>query len=307
MTDNYNIYLGDAIKLFAQIPDETIDCIITDPPYETISGGTPDNDCVSRPTGILSKNDGKIFQHNNIDITTWISECYRVLKNNTHIYVMTNFLNLEHYLASIRAVGFDIHNLLVWEKNNATPNRWYMKNCEYIIFARKGAAKPIFNCGTKTVLQFKNVKERIHPTEKPLDLLECLITNSTSPNEIILDPFGGSFSTALAAIKTGRQAISFEIDENYYNLGKERLENFDPNNIEVVKPKIKPLTSNQEIILKVLKENPEKDFSGAELSEITGLTSRTCSGCITPLCSAGWAEKTNSSSPYRIRFKNKVE
>lgn len=307
MNDKYQLFLGNAINLFQQIEDETIDCIVTDPPYETISGGTPDNDCVSRPTGILAKNDGKIFEHNDIDITVWIKECYRVLKPSTHIYIMTNFLNLEHYLSEIRKAGFDIHNLLIWEKNNATPNRWYMKNCEYIIFARKGAAKPIFNCGTKTVLQYKNVKDRLHPTEKPLDLLECLITNSTSPEEVVLDPFGGSFSTALAAIKTGRRAISFEIDENYYNLGKERLENFDPNNIEIVKPKVKPLTANQETILKVLRENPEKDFSGAELGEITGLTSRTCSGCITPLCSAGWAEKTNSSSPYRIRFKNKAE
>ena len=121
-------------------------------------------------------------------------------------------MNLEHYLTEIRKVGFEIHNLLIWEKNNATPNRWYMKNCEYIIFARKGAAKPINDCGSKTVLQFKNVKDRIHPTEKPIDLLELLITNSTLPGDTILDPFGGSFSTALAAIKTGRKAISFEID-----------------------------------------------------------------------------------------------
>lgn len=307
MNDKYQLFLGNAINLFQQIEDETIDCIVTDPPYETISGGTPDNDCVSRPTGILAKNDGKIFEHNDIDIAVWIKECYRVLKPSTHIYIMTNFLNLEHYLSEIRKAGFDIHNLLIWEKNNATPNRWYMKNCEYIIFARKGAAKPIFNCGTKTVLQYKNVKDRLHPTEKPLDLLECLITNSTLPDEIILDPFGGSFSTALAAVKSGRRAISFEIDEKYFNMGKARLDNFDPSKIERVVPKVKPLTNNQKIILKILKEHPERDFTGAELSEITGLTSRTCSGCITPLCSVGLAEKTNSSSPFRIRLKNKMD
>lgn len=300
---NNQLLLGDAIKLFKNIPNDSIDCIITDPPYETISGGTPDNDGVSRPTGILEKNDGKIFQYNNIDITSWIGECFRVLKNDTHIYIMTNFLNLEHYLKSIRGAGFDIHNLLVWEKNNATPNRWYMKNCEYIIFARKGAAKPILNCGTKTVLQFKNVKDRIHPTEKPLDLLECLITNSTQPGEIVLDPFGGSFSTALAALKVGRQYISFEIDEQYYNIGKQRIDNFDPEQIMVVTPKVKPLTDNQKTILTVLQENPNRDFSGAELSEITGLTARTCSGCITPLCSGGYAKKTNNSSPFRIQLK----
>ena len=302
---DYNILLGDALSLFKDIEDETIDCIITDPPYETISGGSNENAGVNRPGGILSKNDGKIFEHNDLDIRDWIGECYRVLKQNTHIYIMTNFLNLEKYLYSIREAGFDIHNLLVWEKNTATPNRWYMKNCEYIIFARKGAAKPINDCGSKTVLQFKNVTNRIHPTEKPLDLLELLITNSTMPEQTVLDPFGGSFSTALAAVRTGRKAISFEIDEEYYDLGKKRLEAFDPNAIQTIIPKAKPLTPNQQTILKVLQDNPDKDFSGLELSEVTGLSPRTCSGCITPLCNANYAEKTNTKSPYRIKIKQK--
>lgn len=301
----YKIYQGDALVLFRQIADKSIDCIITDPPYETISGGAQENQYVNRPSGILSKNDGKIFEHNNIDISCWISECYRVLKDNTHIYIMTNFLNLEHYLAEIRKAGFNIHNLLIWKKNNATPNRWYMKNCEYIIFARKGEAKPINDCGSKTVLEYNNVKDKIHPTEKPLDLLEKLITNSTNVGDVVLDPFGGSMSTALASIKTGRKAISFELDEEYYKSGLARLDAFDPNDIVEVKPKVKPLTPNQLTILKVLQDNPEKDYSGAELAEITGLSSRTCSGCITPLCSAGLAEKTNKASPFRVRLKSK--
>ena len=300
---NYQLYLGNALELFQNIPNNSIDCIITDPPYETISGGAQENEFVNRPTGILAKNDGKIFDYNDISITSWISECYRVLKENTHIYIMTNLLNLEEYMCEIRKAGFSIHNLLIWEKNNATPNRWYMKNCEYIIFARKGAAKPINNCGCKTVLPIKNVKNRIHPTEKPIELLEIFIKNSSNPGDTILDPFGGSMSTALAAIKTGRNAISFEIDENYYNLGKERLDNFNPEDIVIETKKIKPLTPNQEKILQVLKDNPNRDFSGQELSEITGLSSRTCSGCITPLCSANLAEKTNTASPFRIKLK----
>ena len=59
------------------------------------------------------------------------------------------------------------------------------------------------------------------------------------------------------------------------------------------------------MILEVLKKNPDKDFSGQELSVITGLSNRTCSGCITPLCSANLAVKTNTSSPFRIKLKEK--
>lgn len=302
------IYLGDALELFKQIPDGSIDCIVTDPPYPTINGGSGGKDSsstVNRPTGILSKNDGKIFKNNSIDIANWLPECYRVLKANAHIYIMTNFLNLEYYMKVVREVGFDIHNLLIWEKNNATPNRWYMKNCEYIIFARKGEAFPINFCGTKTVLQIKNVKNKTHPTEKPVELMEILVNNSSQPKEIVLDPFCGTGATLVASLKNGRQYIGFEIDEEYYTIAKNRVENFDASQIINTQPKPKPLTDNQKIILEVLQNNPDRDFSGKELAEITGLSARTCSGTITPLCNNGLAIKTNTTSPYRIKYIKK--
>ncbi len=298
----YFIQNIDLIEGFKNIEDNSIDCIVTDPAYEVISGGAQENKDVQRPGGILSANDGKIFEHNDIKISQWIGECYRVLKNNTHIYVMTNFLNLEEYMSEIRKAGFDLHNLLIWEKNNATPNRWYMKNCEYIIFARKGAAKPINDCGTKTVISVRNVVNKIHPTEKPVELIEIFINNSTNPGDIVLDPFGGSMSTILAAIKNGRKGIGFEIDKKYFDIGSERLKQFDPTTV-VLSEKVHRLTPHQLLILDVLKNNPDRDFSGDELASITGLSPRTCSGCITPLCTAQKAIKTNNKSPFRIKYK----
>ena len=215
---------------------------------------------------------------------------------------MTNFLNLQNYMQEIQKAGFELHNLLIWEKNNATPNRWYMKNCEYIIFARKGAAKAINNCGTKTVMQFANVRNRIHPTEKPVELLKTLIENSSKPGDIILDPFGGSFSTALASLMTGRKAISFEIDSELFEKGKARLDAFDPNNVTISVKQFIP-SENQEKILQILRDHPTQDFSGAELADLTGLSARTCSGCFTPLCSNNLIEKTTSRSPYRVKIK----
>ena len=306
--NNFIVKNINALIGLKELENDSIDCIITDPPYPTISGGHGGKDSSSsaaRPTGILSKNDGKIFDFNDIDIANWIGECYRVLKPDTHIYIMTNFLNLQHYMEEIQKVGFELHNLLIWEKNNATPNRWYMKNCEYIIFARKGLAKPINNCGTKTVLQIKNVKDRIHPTEKPVELLRILIENSSNENDIILDPFGGSFSTVLASLQCKRKCISFEIDEEYFNVGQDRLINFNPEEIILAPKKEKPLTQNQNTILEILKNNPDKDYNGTELAEITGLSSRTCSGCFSPLYAAGLIEKTTIKSPIRVKIKEK--
>lgn len=300
---NYNILLGDALTLFKDIEDETIDCIVTDPPYETISGGSNENAGVNRPGGILSKNDGKIFEHNDLDIGDWIGECYRVLKQNTHIYIMTNFLNLEKYLHSVREAGFDIHNLLIWEKNTVTPNRWYMKNAEYIIFGRKGEAKPINDCGSKTILSFNNVSKRIHPTEKPIDLLKLLITNSTKPGETVLDPFGGSMSTVRAALLTGRKAIAFELDDNYYEAGLKSVESIQEEDVEVIVPPAPRLTDNQQKIYEFLRQNPEQDFSAQEIGEFLNIPIKTCSGCLTPLMHADLIVKTNNKSPFRVKIK----
>lgn len=299
----YLIINGDFRDLISSIPDESIDCVVTDPPYPVISGGTPENKDVQRPSGILSKNDGKIFKENNFDIQDWINEIYRVMKMDTHLYIMINFTNLSHYLIEVEKAGFSIHNLLVWEKNNATPNRWYMKNCEYIIFARKGAAKPINDCGTKTVMKFNNVKDKIHPTQKPVDLLTTLIVNSTQENDIVFDPFGGSFSTVVAGITSKRRVISFELDEEFYKNGLEWIEQLDEKSFSAPVLKEKRITPNQEIILNILKQYPDRDFSGADLAELTGLTPRTCSGCITPLVSSGLAIKVNNKSPFRIKLK----
>lgn len=217
-----SIKQGDCLELIKDIPDESIDLIVTDPPYRVISGGKPNKPY--QPSGILSLNDGKIFQFNNIDAKLWFPELYRVLKNGSHCYVMTNLLNLKKYMELSEENGFKIHNLLVWEKNNATPNRWYMKNCEYVLFLRKGKAKSINNFGSKTVHRFDNIiKNKNHPTEKPVDLMEFYIYNSSNENDLVLDPFMGSGSVGVACQNINRNFIGFEIDEKYFNIAKERL------------------------------------------------------------------------------------
>lgn len=124
-------------------------------------------------------------------------------------------------------VGFRESNILVWIKNNACPNRYYMKNCEFILFLYKGAAKPINNMGDKAAIQVDNIngKNKLHPTQKPIGLLKRFVLNSTNENDIILDPFMGCGSTGVAASEIGRDFIGIELDENYFNIAKERIEN----------------------------------------------------------------------------------
>lgn len=117
---------------------------------------------------------------------------------------MTNTLNLERYLTLSRQAGFKLHNILVWEKNNVLPNRWYMKNAEYILFLRKGKAFSINNKSSKTVHKFNNVKSKEHPTEKPIDLLEMYILNSSKENDTVLDFTMGSGTTGIACKNLNR-------------------------------------------------------------------------------------------------------
>lgn len=220
---NYELYLGDCLEVMKNIPSESVDCIVSDVPYKVISGGNKREK--GKPSGILAKNDGKIFDCNDITPSQYMKDLYRILKEETHCYIFINFLNLQEMMEEAQKAGFKLHTLLIWKKNNKTPSRWYMKNQEYILFMRKGKAKPVKNGGVGHILEFNNIKgKKLHPCEKPVDLLELLIQNSTNENDIVFDPFMGSGSTGVACLNTNRKFIGIEIDEHYFNVSKNRLE-----------------------------------------------------------------------------------
>lgn len=210
------------------MPSESVDLIVTDPPYRTISGGNSIGKngvgAYGRPTGMLAKNDGKVFQHNDTPITDYAADLYRVLKSPGHCYVMTNLLNLWEFHRVLTGVGFKVHNLLVWRKNNTVPNRWFMKNAEFVMFLRKGPARAIYTPSAQMVHEFANpVGRKTHETEKPVDLMRHYIEASSLPGDLVFDPFCGTGSTGVAAIETGRRFIGVEIDKRYHEIAMERM------------------------------------------------------------------------------------
>ena len=219
------LYQGDCLEVMKNIPDKSVDLILTDPPYKTITGGDSNGVNSERPKGMLSGN-RKLFKHQTIKISSWMPEIYRVLKEGSHCYIFTNSLNLQEMLNEATRVGFKLHNLLVWEKNNCTPSQYYMKNCEYVLFLRKGKARWINNIGdSKTVHKFNNIiGNKLHPTEKPVDLLEYYLLNSSNLNDIVFDPFMGSGSTGVACVNNNRNFIGIELDPTYFQIAKDRIE-----------------------------------------------------------------------------------
>jgi len=239
----------DCLNILKKIPDKCIDLFVTDCPYHITSGGCSkgiygnDKTISNKMTGGIfdrrrnfkSNNyneesvelarKGKLFKYNDIEFSQWLPDVYRVLKDKTHCYIMVNGRNLKKLQIEAEKVGFIYQNLLVWKKNNATPNRYYLNNCEFIIMFRKGKAKNINNMGTKNVLEIPNIiGKKTHPTEKPVELMKVLIQNSSNVGDIIFDPFMGTASTGIACQETGRNFLGIEIDKKYFDIAKERIE-----------------------------------------------------------------------------------
>ncbi|MEZ9054839.1 site-specific DNA-methyltransferase [Vibrio sp. 10N.247.311.26] len=241
------IHNQDCLNLFKTIKDESVDLLVTDPPYKISSGGCKVKKSANEPTGIFNKrsisdNDlkrkwlnksssntgliktGSFFKHNKIEFKDWLSEAFRVMKNKTHVYIMVNDRNLNNLINEAQRVGFKLQNVLVWKKQNATPNKYYMKNCEFVVMFRKGNAKNINNMGTKTVIEIKNIiGNKSHPTEKPVELNKLLIENSSNEGDLVLDPFLGSGSSSIAALETDRNFIGSEIDPEYFDIAETRI------------------------------------------------------------------------------------
>lgn len=173
---------------------------------------------------------GKIFKHNDIKFEDYIGKLYQVLEDDSHIYIMCNDKNLNELENEMVKVGFTITRRLIWDKGNKIMGQYYMAQHEYIVFARKGRAKKINNTGTSTILSVPNKKTKvdgknIHDTEKPVELMEILINNSSNEGDVVFDPFMGVGSTGIASIINNREFIGVEIDNDYYDIAVGRINN----------------------------------------------------------------------------------
>ena len=225
---------GGCMEYMRTLEDESIDLIVTDPPYPTTSRGHAGNS-----GGMLQKEinkKGKVFEHNNIDCTEYAPEFYRVLKDGSHCYVMTNHINLIKMLNVFTDCGFHFIKSLIWNKGNKIMGQYYMSQFEYILFFRKGYGKKINNCGTADILSVPNKKTKdangknIHDTEKPVELMKILIENSSNKGQIVLDPFMGIGSTGIACIKADRKFIGIELDPRYFEIAKNEMLVFEKDN-----------------------------------------------------------------------------
>lgn len=216
------IYNMDCLEGLRRMPDNSVDLILTDPPYffDTKKG---------KGTGIVK--DSKYLKEieymtNGFDLRI-LGECVRVMKK-INAFFFCSREQIPMYIEYFSALGANIQ-LLTWSKTDVPPlcNGKYLSDTEYIIYAYESNTDEQYTLITdhfitKKVRSSKN-DPLYHPTKKPIDILSSLIQSASKENDIVLDMFSGSASTAVACIETGRKFIGFELMEKYYKVGNKRI------------------------------------------------------------------------------------
>lgn len=206
---------GDSLKEMQEMPASSFDCCITDPPY-----------------GMAYQSSRRTDKHEKIaldDSIEWFEdfakELYRVMKDDTHIYIFCNEYAISHFRDWLEAAGFTNKRTLVWVKNNHTSGDLegdYGNKTEFILYAQKG--RRLLNGNRETnVLNFARVATDNHPTEKPVDLCRFLLRKSTQEGESVFDPFMGGGTTCVAAQMENRDYTGIEILPKYHEVAKNRL------------------------------------------------------------------------------------
>ena len=243
-----NIHQGDCVELLKRIPDNSVDLIFADPPYNLQLNGDlfrPDTSKVDAVDDEWDKFDS--FAEYDQFTNQWLTECHRVLKPTGSIWVIGSYHNIFRVGTALQNIGFWILNDIIWVKTNPMPNfkgTRFNNAHETLIWATKSqSSKFTFHYHSMKVmnddLQMRSDwvipicqgNERIkvngmkaHSTQKPEELLYRVLISSSNPGDIVLDPFSGSGTTAAVAKRLDRNYIGFEQDEFYISVARERLE-----------------------------------------------------------------------------------
>ncbi len=226
----YKLFQEDAVTWLTGLEDESVDLVITDPAYESLekhrAKGTTTRLKVSKGS---SNQWFDIFPNERFE--SLFKEVYRVLKKNSHFYLMCDQETMFFVKPIAEQAGFKFWKPLVWDKQKIGMGYHYRARYEFILFFEKGKRK-LHNLGTPDILSFPRIRGG-YPTEKPSDLSQVLIEQSSEEGAVIADPFYGSASVAEAALRTNRHFIGSDISDSAKTYAQERLSAFVSASAEV--------------------------------------------------------------------------
>jgi site-specific DNA-methyltransferase (adenine-specific) len=237
----YTIHHGEALAVLRTIPSESVDAVITDPPYS--SGGFTRGDRTQKPSdkyqqqGTARKfgeftgdsRDARSFAYWS---ALWLSECHRIVKPSGYCLTFTDWRQLPLTTDALQAGGWVWRGIITWDKTEgarAPHTGYYRHQCEYVPWGTKGVSRPADHGGPWPGLFRCPVRQsdKHHVTGKPTELMRKLV-EVVPPGGTILDPFMGSGTTIVAAVSQGRRAIGIEMDPHYHQIAAERIEELIP-------------------------------------------------------------------------------
>lgn len=211
---------ADAVAWLASLPPESAHLVVTDPAYESLEKHRAKGTTTRLKHSDASSNDWfDIFP--NSRFPDLFRELHRVLVHNSHLYVMCDQETMFVAKPLAEEAGFRFWKPIVWDKQAMGMGYHYRARYEFILFFEKGYRK-LADLGVPDVLSFKRVKGK-YPTQKPVELCEVFITQSSSPGEVVIDPFMGSGSTGVAALRSERCFAGCDSSEKALETTKERL------------------------------------------------------------------------------------
>ena len=239
--------VGDCIEVMQSIPDDSIDMIFADPPYNLQLTGDLHRPNNTRVDGVNEDWDKfSNFSHYDKFTREWLAAAHRILKSTGSIWVIGSYHNIFRVGTSLQDLGFWVLNDIIWRKSNPMPNfrgKRFTNAHETLIWCAKSQdAKPTFNYRAMKSLndgvqmrsdwlfpicgggeRLKRNGHKLHPTQKPEGLLHRIILASTNPGDIILDPFFGTGTTGAVAKRLSRHWVGIEREVDYVDVAQKRI------------------------------------------------------------------------------------
>lgn len=218
---SFELHQGDAIDWLKSLSDSSIDLLITDPPYESLEKHRKVGTTTRLKQSKSSSNTWfEIFPNSRFE--SLFNEVYRVLKKNSHFYLFCDQETAFIVKPLAEAAGFKFWKPIVWDKMRIGMGYHYRAKYEFILFFEKGKRK-LNNLAIPDILSVPRVHGG-YPTEKPVELMKILISQSSNENELVCDPFMGACATGVAAQVLNREFIGNDLSHEALKLSFERLQ-----------------------------------------------------------------------------------
>lgn len=239
---NFELHQLDSIEFLRTLADESVDLTLTDPAYQSLEKWRKQGTTTRLKNSTMSSNRWfEIFPDSRFP--DWLDELFRVMKRDTHTYILCDETTRDVIKPLAIEAGWRFWKSIIWDKGRIGMGYHYRARVEWVVFLEKGKRR-LNDLGVADLLEFPEVEgsekwwrpsgpdivkarrlkgKNVYPTEKPVELLEVFVRQSSQPGELILDPFMGSGSTGEAALKHGRRFIGTDTSDFALDWARRRL------------------------------------------------------------------------------------